>query len=145
KGHAGPNGGPSGDLIVLIEELDHEEFVRNGNDVVYDLTVNYPEAALGAEIEVPTLYGSAVITIEAGTQPNTLLRMRQKGIPHLHSERRGDQIVRINLHVPTRLTSEERESLEKLRSMPNVGTADASKREEHRANIFDKMKAVFSL
>lgn len=144
KGHTGPNGGPAGDLIVLIEELEHEDFVRNGNDVVYDLTISYPEAALGAEIEVPTLYGSAVITIEPGTQPNTLLRMRAKGIPHLHSERRGDQIVRVNLQVPTRLTSDEREALERLRAMPNVGTTDVTKRAEHRGGFFEKMKAVFS-
>jgi molecular chaperone DnaJ len=144
KGHAGPNGGPAGDLIVLIEEKDHEHFVRNGNDVVFDLLVSYPEAALGADIEVPTLYGSAVITIEPGTQPGTLLRMRQKGIPHLHSERRGDQIVRVNLQVPTRLNAEERELLEKLRGTPNAGT-EGTKKEAERTGFFEKMKGVFSL
>lgn len=145
KGHAGPNGGPAGDLIVLIEEKEHEHFVRSGNDVVYDLVISYPEAALGSEIEVPTLYGSAVITIEAGTQPGTLLRMRHKGIPQLHSDRRGDQIVRVNLHVPTKLTSDEREALEKLRALPNVGTPGDTRREARAGGIFEKMKAVFSL
>jgi molecular chaperone DnaJ len=144
KGHAGPNGGPAGDLIILIEEKEHEHFVRNGNDVVYDLYVSYPEAALGAEIEVPTLHGNAVISIEPGTQPGMLLRMRSKGIPHLHSERRGDQIVRVNLQVPTRLSAEEREALERLRDMPNVGHAGVRK-ESERSGFFEKMKGVFSL
>lgn len=144
KGHAGPNGGPAGDLIVLIEEREHEHFVRNGSDVVYDLVVSYPEAALGAEVEVPTLYGSAMISIDAGTQPGTLLRMRQKGIPHLHSERKGDQIVRVNLQVPTRLTADEREALERLSAMPNVGSAGVRKDTE-RSGFFEKVKAVFSL
>ncbi|HVK37913.1 MAG TPA: molecular chaperone DnaJ [Candidatus Kapabacteria bacterium] len=143
KGHAGPNGGPAGDLIVLIEEKEHEHFVRNGNDVVYDLVVSYPQAALGAEIEVPTLHGNAMITIEPGTQPGTLLRMRQKGIPHLHSERRGDQIVRVNLQVPTRLSPEEREALERLSTMPNVGSSSPTGAGE-RSGFFEKMKAVFS-
>jgi molecular chaperone DnaJ len=143
KGHVGPNGGPAGDLIVLIEEKDHEHFVRNGNDVVYDLMISYPEAALGADVEVPTLHGNAVITIEPGTQPGTLLRMRQKGIPHLHSERRGDQIVRVNLQVPTRLTAEEREALERLRELPNVGTA-STKKDPERSGFFEKVKGVFT-
>lgn len=141
KGHAGPNGGPSGDLIVLIEEKEHELFTRNGNDVIFDLSISYPDASLGAEIEVPTLYGTATITIDPGTQPGTLLRMRGKGIPHLHSDRRGDQIVRINLVVPTRLTDEERVALEKLRDMPNLGAIIG--REGSRGGFFEKVKSAF--
>jgi molecular chaperone DnaJ len=142
KGNAGRHGGPNGDLIVLLEEREHKQFMRNGNDVVYDLTISYPQAALGAEIEVPVLNGSAMVTIEPGTQPGTLLRMRQKGIPHLHSERRGDQIVRVNVHIPTRLNDEERRLLEQLDGMPNVDPARPRKGD--RSGFFDKVKEVFS-
>ncbi len=143
KGNAGRHGGPAGDLIVLIEEKEHKDFVRNGNDVIYDLTVSYPQAALGAEVEVPTLTGAAAITIDAGTQPGTLLRMRDKGIPFLDSSRRGDQIVRINIRIPTKLNDEERELLERLNEMPNVSMTVKEKKGGEKG-FFDKMKGVFS-
>lgn len=142
KGNAGRHGGPNGDLIVLLEEREHKQFIRNGNDVVFDLMISYPQAALGAEIEVPVLNGSAAVTIEPGTQPGTLLRMRNKGIPHLHSERKGDQIVRVNVHIPTRLSDDERRILEQLSEMPNVDPAKPRKGE--KGGFFEKVKEVFS-
>lgn len=144
RGNAGRHGGPAGDLIVLIEEKEHKHFVRNGNDIVYDLAVTYPQAALGAEIEVPTLGGTSEITIEPGTQPGTLLRMRGKGIPYLHTDRRGDQIIRVNVNIPTKLTDEERALLEQLSAMPNVGSA-TKKKESEKGGFFEKMKAAFTL
>lgn len=143
KGNVGRHGGPAGDIIVLIEERQHKDFTRNGNDVIYELEISYPQAALGAEVEVPTLLGTSAITIEPGTQAGTLLRMRDKGIPHLNSNRRGDQIVRVNLYVPTRLNEEEREVLSRLGTMPNIDPKQKGKKEE-RSGFFSKVKEVFS-
>ncbi len=144
KGNAGRHGGPAGDVIVLIEEKDHEHFARSGNDVVYDLFLSYPQATLGAEVEVPTLTGASVITIDPGTQPGSLLRMRDKGIPHLNSSRRGDQIVRVNLHIPTRLSDEERALLERLASGPNITPPSAEKKGGEKGGFFSKVKEAFS-
>lgn len=145
KGNAGHHGGPSGDMIILIEEREHTQFVRNGNDVVYDLMISYPQAACGADVEVPTLGGASVITIEPGTQPGTLLRMRDKGIPHLHSNRRGDQIVRVNIHVPTRLSDEEEELLVQLSKMPNIipTEVDTKRGKGEKSGFFQRMKEAF--
>lgn len=140
KGNVGPHGGPAGELTVLIEEVEHEHFTRNGNDVVFDLTISYPQGALGAEIPVPTLTGTSVIEIEPGTQPGSLLRMKGKGIPMLNSSRKGDQIVRISVAVPTRLNDDERELLERLKDMPNVGNVDG----KSGKGFFERMKEVFS-
>lgn len=143
RGNAGRHGGPAGDLIVLIEEREHKHFIRNGNDVVYDLTISYPQAAVGAEVEVPTLTGTSAIKVEPGTQPGTLLRMREKGIPHLETHRRGDQIVRVNVHIPTKLTDEERDALERLEKMPNIVPPNGARSVE-RGGFFEKVKEVFS-
>lgn len=143
KGNAGRHGGPPGDVIVLIEEKEHDLFVRNGNDVIYDLTITYPQAALGAEVEVPTLTGMSMIAIEPGTQPGTLLRMRDKGIPYLQTNRCGDQIVRINIHIPTKLNEEERAILEQLETMPNIAPKPKVKKDE-KSGFFSKVKEVFS-
>ena len=140
-GNVGRRGGSSGDLIVLIEEKKHEFFVRNGNDVVFDLQISFPQAALGSEIEVPTLKGRSVITIEAGTQNGELLRMATKGIPFLNSNKKGDQIVRINVFVPTKLNDEEKLLLTKLSDFPNIKPIVNNK---EKGSFFDKMKEVFS-
>ncbi len=143
RGNAGRHGGPAGDLIVLIEEREHPLFVRNGDDVIHDLKVTFPQAALGAEIDVPTLDGTSVIKVEAGTQPGTLLRMREKGIPHLHSSKRGDQIVRIGIHVPTKLTEEEEETLRRLSDMPNITPTSRQEGNGGKGGFFSRMKEVF--
>lgn len=140
KGNAGPHGGPAGELTVLIEEKEHEHFVRNGNDVIYDLTISFPQAALGAEIPVPTLTGTSLVDVESGTQPGTMLRMRHKGIPFLNSSRKGDQIVRVSIAVPTKLNDEERELMERLNSTPNVGQIN----NKDGKGFFERMKEVFS-
>ncbi|MBS1910380.1 MAG: molecular chaperone DnaJ [Bacteroidetes bacterium] len=144
KGNVGRRGAPAGDVIVLIEEKPHKHFARNGNDVIYDLTVSYPQAALGADVEVPTLTGASVITIEPGTQPGALLRMRDKGIPQLNSNRRGDQIVRVNLHIPTRLNEEERELLRNLSNGPNIAAPARDKKDGSKGGFFSKVKEAFS-
>lgn len=140
KGNVGRHGGPAGDLTVLIEETPHQHFIRNGNDVIYDLTISYPRAALGGEVPVPTLGGLSMVEIESGTQPGTLLRMKGKGIPVLNSSRKGDQIVRVTVAVPSRLNEEEREMLERLVDSPNVGKTG----EKEGKGFFERMKEVFS-
>jgi len=139
KGNAGAKGGPPGDLIITIEEVPHEEFTREGNNIMYELFVNIADAALGAQLEVPTLDGRARFKIPAGTQSGKIVRLREKGLPALQSYHRGDQLVHINVWTPKKFTDEERKLLEKLREMPNFkpnpGKEDRS--------FFDKVRDIF--
>jgi molecular chaperone DnaJ len=120
EGNAGRRGGPGGDLIVVIEEATHPHFKRNGNDVVYELELSFPEAALGTEVEVPTLTGRAKLKIESGIQSGKILRMRDKGLPQLNGYGRGDQLVTINIFTPTKLSSKEKELLKELGRSSNI-------------------------
>ena len=89
EGNAGKRGGPNGDIIVVFQELKHQHFVRNGDDIVYDLFINFPQAALGSDVEVPTLIGKAMLRIDAGTQPGKILRLRGKGLPDVNGYGKG--------------------------------------------------------
>ncbi|MBA4407760.1 molecular chaperone DnaJ [bacterium] len=120
EGNAGKNGGSAGDIIVLFEELPHQFFTRDGDNVIHELFISYPEAVLGTEVEVPTLNGRAKLKIEAGTQPGKFLKMREKGIQHLNSHGAGDQLVKINIHVPKNVTAKEKEMLKELQKLPNM-------------------------
>lgn len=120
EGNAGKRGGHAGDLIVVFQELPHEYFNREGDDIIYDLFISYPDAALGSEVEVPTLTGKAKLKTDAGVQNGKLLKMRDKGIKHLNHGGRGDQIVRINIEVPKKLNSKEKDLLKELASQPNI-------------------------
>jgi molecular chaperone DnaJ len=122
EGNSGKRGGSNGDIIVVFQELKHKNFVRNADDIVYDLFINFPQAALGSEVEVPTLTGKAVLKIDAGTQPGRILRMRGKGIRHLQSSGTGDQLVRVNVTVPKKLNSKEKELLKQLSQLPNISS-----------------------
>jgi len=113
-GNVGPNGGPNGDVIVVIEESPHEYFERHGDDIVYNLQVGFTQVALGEEIEVPTLNGKARINIAAGTQSGKILRMRGKGLPHLNSYGSGDQLIRVFVWTPTKLNAKSKEMLKQL-------------------------------
>jgi molecular chaperone DnaJ len=124
EGNAGKRGGPAGDIIVVIEEEPHSAFIRNGDDVVLDLLVSFPEAALGADVEVPTLTGRAKLHIEPGTQSGRILRMREKGIPHLNHHGRGDQLVRVNIWVPTSPSSQDKALLKQLASSDGMHPRD---------------------
>ncbi len=119
-GNIGRRGGPSGDVIVIIEEKPHPFFQRHGDDILYELMLSYPQLVLGAEVEVPTLNGKAKINIPAGTQSGKILRMRGKGIPHLHSNKVGDQLIRLSVYTPTKLSERERELLRELAKLPNI-------------------------
>lgn len=125
-GNAGKRGGPAGDLVVVFKEVQHEYFVREGDDILYDLYVSFPEAALGGEVEVPTLSGKAKLKIDSGTPSGKLLKMRDKGVKHLNHSGRGDQIVRVNIAVPKKLNSKEKELLKELLNSPNVKSSSGS-------------------
>jgi molecular chaperone DnaJ len=144
EGNVGRRGGPAGDIIVVIEEEPHDVFVRNGDDVILDLLVSFPEAALGAEIEVPTLTGRARLKIDAGTQSGRILRMRDKGIPHLNSFGRGDQLVRVNVWVPTSLTAQDRAALKQLSASENMHPKEGDKSAHSEKSFFGRMKKAFS-
>jgi len=139
KGNAARRGGVNGDLLVIIEEEEHPDLVREGNDLLYNLNLSLAQAALGGQIEVPTIDGRVKIKIEAGTQPGKILRLRGKGLPEVNSYGHGDLLVSINVYIPQNLTKEERKILEKLDESPNFkpvkGKADNT--------FFDRMKNYF--
>ena len=142
QGNAGQRGGPPGDLIVLIEEQPHQYFSRSGDDIIYDLNISFPMAALGGGIEIPTLTGKAKLTIDPGTPPGRMLRMRDRGLPHLNSHGRGDQLVRINIWVPAKLSSKEKELLKQLGTTEHIVPSE-EERHGHSKTFFDKMKDTF--
>ncbi|HEY6906724.1 MAG TPA: DnaJ C-terminal domain-containing protein, partial [Ignavibacteriaceae bacterium] len=125
-GNAGKRGGPAGDLIVVFKELQHQYFIREGDDILYDLFVSFPEAALGGDVEVPTLNGKAKLKLDSGTPSGKLLKMRDKGIHHLNHSGRGDQIVRVNISVPKKLSSREKELLRELLNSSNIKSSSGS-------------------
>ena len=113
-GNAGPRGGPPGDLIVMIIEQPHGTFERHGDDVVIEAPVAIDLAALGGQLEVPTLSGRAKVKVPAGTQSGTILKMKGRGVQHLRGRGSGDQLVRVVVWVPKRPSSEEKALLKKL-------------------------------
>jgi molecular chaperone DnaJ len=143
QGNAGRRGGPAGDLIVVIEEEPHPHFHRNGDDIIYDLYISFPDAALGSDVEIPTLTGKAKLTVEPGTPAGRLLRMRDRGIPHLNSYGHGDQLVRVNIWVPRKLNAREKELLRELSSSEHVNPSDEERKNMDRS-FFEKVKDVFS-
>jgi molecular chaperone DnaJ len=114
EGQPGINGGPNGNLYITINVKAHQFFRRRENDIVLDLDINIAQAALGAEVDIPTVDGPAKLKIPAGTQPGKVLRLRSKGVPYLRSNGRGDQLVVINVDIPTRLTNDQRQLFEQL-------------------------------
>jgi molecular chaperone DnaJ len=136
QGSAGRRGGPQGDCLVFIEELEHDYFERHGNDILYELPVSFSQAALGAEVEVPTLAGQAEMKIPAGTQSGQIFRLRGKGVPEVNGYRTGDQLVRVIVWTPTKLSREE----EKL--FRNLGDLDNSQPPEGGKGFFERLKEV---
>lgn len=115
EGHHGPWGGPAGDLVVVFEEKEHKQFERHGDDILYPLSISIPEAVLGAEVEVPTLQSTIKIEVPAGTASGKILRIKGKGIHHLNANGKGDQLVRIEIYIPKKLSSETRELFDALK------------------------------
>ena len=116
RGHGvpGPRNGPAGDLIAVLDIAEDPRFERNGDDLVYDLPVSFTQAALGAEVEVPTPYGDAPLEIQPGTQTGAVHRLRGKGLPRVGEGGRGDLHVRVHVWTPVKLTAEQRALLEQL-------------------------------
>jgi molecular chaperone DnaJ len=114
EGEAGWAGGLAGDLYVVVHVKEHPLFVRQENDVIIEVPVSFPQAALGTEIEVPTLDGKVKLKIQAGTQSGKVFRLKGKGFPDLHGYGRGDQLVRVVIETPRRLTPRQRELLEEF-------------------------------
>lgn len=140
KGNAGRKGGQAGDLLVIVSEKEHKDFRRNGDDVLYQLMVSYPDAVLGAEIEVPTLYGNEKIKIDKGTLPGTIITLKDKGIPHLNSYGKGSQHVFVNIHVPSKVSSKEKAVLKDLKEMENVKPGENPKKSK---DFFEKIRDFF--
>lgn len=140
KGNVPVRGGVPGDLLIVIEEEEHPELKRDGTNVIYDLKLNFADAALGKEIEVPTINGRAKIKINPGTQPGEMLRLRGKGIKEINGYGIGDQIIHVDIFTPRNLTTEERQTLEKFRSSPNF----IPQKDKNDKSFFDKMKDFFN-
>lgn len=132
KGNAAPNGGVQGDLLVLIEEEEHKDFVREGNDLVYNLLLDMPTAILGGQVIIPTLQGEAKITITPGTQPGKVLRMRGKGLPIIDQYARqygtGDMLINVGVYIPEHLSRDEKKMIEQLKTSENVKPGSSDKK-----------------
>ncbi len=139
KGNAGKNGGPAGDLLITIEEKAHEHFVRDDMNIIYDLYLNFADAALGTQAEIPTLDGKVKIKIPSGTQAGKILRLKGKGLPSVQSYGVGDLLINVNVWTPKSLSSQERELLEEMRNMPGF-QPNPTKEDK---GFFERMKDMF--
>jgi molecular chaperone DnaJ len=137
-GHAGEPGAPPGDLYVTIRVEESPELMRDGEDLVHRMRISFVEAALGVEAEVPTLDGNAPVKIEPGTQPGTTLRLKGEGMPRMRRRGRGDLKVVVDVMVPTRLTGEQRELLERFEAVSGEETYNGG-----GDSFFDRLKGVF--
>jgi len=140
KGNAGPFNGVSGDLIVVIEEIDHEELKRDGDNLHYNAFVNFVDAVLGASIEVPTISGKVKIKVDPGTQSGKVLRLRGKGLPSVQGYATGDQFIHIHIWTPVKFSKEEKELLEKLKGSENFNPSADTK----DPGFFKRMRDMFS-
>ncbi len=120
KGHVGPWGGPSGNMIVIFQVQKHKIFERDSDNVLYSLRISIPEAVLGAEVLVPTLKGTVEMEIPAGIQSGKVLRMRGRGLGRLNSSGYGDQLVRVEVYVPQKINSDEKKIFESLSDLENI-------------------------
>ena len=137
EGEAGIDGGPSGDLYIVITVKEHPFFVREGNDVLCSVPVSFVQAALGSKIEVPTLKGDVSLNIPPGTQPGSALRIKGKGIPDLRGYGTGDQIVEVDVQIPKKLTPRQKELLEEYAKISGEEIDTGS------GSFFQKVKDIF--
>ena len=138
KGNAGKHNGIAGDLLILVEEEADKALIRDGNNLVYNLLLSFPAAALGGTVEIPTIDGKAKVKIEPGTQPGKVLRLRGKGLPDVNGYGTGDLVVNVSIYVPETLSKEEKNVLENLEGSDNF-QPDTSIKEK----IFKKFKSLF--
>jgi molecular chaperone DnaJ len=139
EGEPGVNGGPPGDLYVVLRVKPHEFFEREGNDIYCEVPITFAQAALGDEIEIPTVDGRVKLKIPAGTQTETYFRLRDKGVPYLRGNGRGDQHVKVRVVTPTKLTERQKELLREFAGWTE-GSAEHSAADE---TFFEKMKRAF--
>ena len=137
KGNAGQNGGPSGDLHIEVTVRPHPLFERDGYNIWYEMPITYAQAALGAEVDIPTLDGKTSFAVKEGTQPGDVLRVKGKGIPYLNGRGTGDLLLKIMVEVPKNLTKEQKDILKKFEET----TGD--KNYQKRTRFFDKIKKGF--
>ena len=137
QGSVGPRDGTAGDCMVLIEEAEHDHFERHGNDILYELPISFSQAALGAEVTVPTLNSRAEMKIPAGTQSGQIFRLKGKGIPELNGDRTGDQLVRVMVWTPARLNEEEQRLFRQIAELENIQPPEGGK------GLFERMKEAF--
>lgn len=138
KGNAPRHGGVNGDLLVVIEEVAHPDLIRDGNDVIYNLMLDIPTAALGGSVEVPTITGKARVKIAPGTQPGKVLRLRGKGLPSTEGYGTGDELINIMVYIPENLNSEEKTIFERLKTSENIKPNENTKN-----RIFSKLRHIF--
>ncbi|MBQ3244901.1 MAG: molecular chaperone DnaJ [Bacteroidaceae bacterium] len=138
-GNAGKRNGIPGDLLIFVEEEQHPTLVRDGNDLIYSLLLDIPTAVLGGQAEIPTIDGKAKITIEPGTQPNKVMRLRGKGLPVINGYGRGDIIVNISIYIPETLSKDEKKAFENFKKSDNFMPSESIKEKIFRRfkNFFD--------
>ena len=142
KGNAGPRNGVAGDIQVMIEEEKNDTFVRDKQDVIYNLLLDFPTAALGGEAEIPTIDGKKIsLKIDAGTQPGKSVRLRGKGLPAVkgYGSGVGDLIVNMSVYVPKTLNKKEKKAIEELRESENFQGDSSTKK-----SIFEKFRNYFN-
>jgi molecular chaperone DnaJ len=140
KGNAAARGGIAGDLLIQIEEIRHQHFERDGNNLLYEHYISFPEATLGANAEIPTIDGKVKVKIEPGTQSGKVLRLKGKGLNSINGyEGKGDLLISIVVWTPKTLSKEEKAILEKLQNSGNFKPAPG----EHDKNFFSRMKDLF--
>ena len=130
--------GINGDLLILVEEEPHPELIRDENDILYNLLLSVPQAALGGTVEVPTIDGKAKVKIEPGTQPGKVLRLRNKGLPSVNSYGTGDLLVNVSVYIPETLSASEKDIMNGLENSPNFQPKKSVKEK-----IFDKFRHMF--
>lgn len=139
KGNAARHGGVNGDLIVLIEEIEHPELLRDGNDLLYNTFIGFPEAVLGDSVEIPTLEGKVKVKVEPGTQPGKILRLKGKGIPDINGYGKGDLLVKVNVWIPKNLSKEDKKFMEDLKERTFLRPLNM----ENKKGFFRKVKDFF--
>ena len=139
KGNAPRRGGVNGDLLVVIDEEDHSDLLREGNDLIYNLFISIPDAILGTHVEVPTVDNNVKIKIDPGTQPGKILRLRGKGLPEVNGYGRGDLLVNVNVWIPKTMTKEESKTIEKFRESESF----APKPDKDDKGFFERMRGYF--
>ena len=138
KGNAARRGGINGDLLIVVEEEQDPNLIRDENDVIYNLFLSFPVATLGGTVEVPTIDGVAKVKIEPGTQPGKVLRLRNKGLPSVNGFGKGDELVNVNVYVPENISDKERKWLQEMDKSENFAPSQTERRK-----VFDKFKRMF--